>query len=135
MISRRDLMKTDILDHVKLLEFILDETQGKSCGINRNGYLPEKIDKGTDMVFMGMGEHNPLDFVPICPNVFHFRNDNVNTEHVIFGKHQPCINNKNGLFILHHHHIQTNFTQTAKGDYFQHDLYFFLRACLKIIGS
>ena len=46
-------------------------------------------------------------------DIAHVRDDIINTQHVIFGKHQACIYNKRRTVFFNHHHIEADFSQAA----------------------
>ena len=53
---------------------------------------------------------------PVFEKIAEIGNDYVDSQHLIFGKHQPRVHNYNGVLIFEHHHIEAYFAQTTEGD-------------------
>ena len=106
------------IKEIKLPELVLYHTEGERRTIHGDRKFPQEIGNSSHMILMGMGSGQRA----FSRSLFSLRysisgNNNVHPQHVILGKHETGINDNDGVTILDDHHVQTDFTQSAKGYY------------------
>ncbi len=101
-----------------LFKLVPYHSQRKGGSENGSVDIPKQVRQRTDVVFMGMGQNDSQNFGFVLPDIIHVRNNKINTQHVVFGKHQARVNNDKAVDILNDHHIEANFSQPAQRDNF-----------------
>ena len=72
---------------------------------------------------MAVREKYGLDFVLVFEQVGDVRNDDVDAQQLLIGKHDARINDNHGAVRAERHHVHAEFTESAKGNDFEcHDL-------------
>ena len=69
-----------------------------------------------DLVLMAVGQEYPAHPVDLVAQIGDIGNDQVNAEHVRFGKHQAAVDDDDILAVLEGGHVQPDLPETAEGD-------------------
>ena len=84
---------------VMFTELFFYEAQGQRSSIYRDiDFLEEKRER-TCMVFMPVGNNNPLYLFPVSKQIRELRYDKINPEHIFLREHESRINNNNIIII------------------------------------
>ena len=114
-----DFVQLAGVQHVVLVELMPHQTEGKGRAEHRSvGYF-QQVGQRADVILVGVGQHDSGDQRTVFLYVIQIRDDEIDTQHVVFRKHQPGIDDKQRRAVLEDHHIETNFTEPAQGNDFQ----------------
>jgi len=69
------------------------------------------------MVFMSVCQQDSPHLVPVFQYICEIRNNKVDTQHVLFRKHEAGINNDNIVIVFHDGHVEADLLNTAEGYY------------------
>ena len=100
------------------LELDLDQPLGQLGGIDRRLKLGQQIGQRADMVFVAMGDNDAPYFSLPLQEIADIGNHQIDAQHFFFGEHESGVDDNNVILIFHDHHVFTDFTQPAEGNYF-----------------
>jgi hypothetical protein len=70
------------------------------------------------MIFVTVREDNRLQAILIFEDVGNIGDNQIDTEHIVFGKHQPRVNHNHFVAVADNRHIFADFTESAQRNYF-----------------
>ena len=111
-----DLDQAGPVEQIVFPEFFPDQGQGEGCPVYRDGQFADEERNGAYVVFMAVCYHKSGHPVPVFEKIAEIGNDYVDSQHLLFGKHQPGVDNYNGVLIFEDHHVEAYFAQTTEGD-------------------
>ncbi len=65
---------------------------------------------------MPVGQDDGLDLIPSVQQVSVIGDDQVDAKHIVFGKHQPSVDDENLPLALDDHHVLAHLAQPAEGN-------------------
>ncbi len=73
------------------------ESEGHGCAINRDVDVAEEIGKGTDVVFVAVGQNDAITSAVRSDQPAPIGKDEVDPEHLLLGEHEPAIDQQRAL--------------------------------------
>ena len=77
--------------------------------------FPEQVGKGTDVVFVAVGEHHAFDLIGALQQVVEVRVDDIDARLVI-GKRDPAVEYEQPSGALDHEAVHPDFPESPEGD-------------------
>jgi hypothetical protein len=111
-------MQTAWRHNVEFFEFVLNDSQGEGRGEDRGVDLFQQKRQGPDVVFMSVGQDNTGYQRTVFFHVVHVRDNIIDTQHIIFRKHQARVHNEQRCAVLENHHVEADLSETAQGNDF-----------------
>ena len=109
----------DDVQHLVLLELVLDQGHRELCRINGHIDLAEHIRDRPDVVLMTMCDHKSLYLAVVLFQIKCIRKHKINTQHVIFREGHTAVNDDDGIPVLDRGNVHSDLLQTAE----RNDLY------------
>jgi hypothetical protein len=66
------------------------------------------------MVFVTVSDYDSPDFIAPFDDITEVGDNQVDAEHIFFGKHKSGINNDDIIIVFQHHHVLADFTQPTE---------------------
>ena len=107
-------MQFRLVEKPMLCQFTFDQTDRKSCGINRNIKFLQKIRYTSYMVFVPMGYDKTFDLVCISFHIRKIRYYRIYSEKLGPGESQTAVNNEHIPCVFVNGHVFTDFVHTAQ---------------------
>ena len=102
-----------------LLQFELDQTEGKRRGMDGGVDCLQHIGQSADMVFMSVRNKEAAKLLLIFYEIGNVGNDEIDAVHIVLGKTEAAVNNDHILSVLQNGHVFSDFIQTAQRNNFQ----------------
>ena len=100
--------------HAVLLQPSRQNTQRQPRTVNRHVNLLQHIRKRTDMVLMPVGEDDGLNLFAILQQIRNIGNHEINSQHIVLGEHQSCVDQQNLIVHAKNRHIFADLPQAAQ---------------------
>ncbi len=105
--------------HLVLRKFVLNQSDGQLCSVNRNIDLLENIRQRSDVVLMSVCDDKALDLVDVVLQIGDIRDDTVDSEHVILRKGETAVHHNDTVLIFEGSNVHSDLLQAAQRDNFQ----------------
>ena len=76
----------------------------------------EGVGQRADVILVPVGEHDAADVADALLQPRDVRDDQVDAEHLLFGEHQPRVDDDDIVAAAERHHVATDLAQSAERD-------------------
>ena len=113
-------LQVDALAGAALLELDAYHALRQQAGVEGHVVqLRQQVGQGADVVFVAVGDDDAAHLVLVLHHVAHVRDDQVDTQHVLFGEHQAGVDDEDVITVLQRHHVLADLAQPAEGYHLQ----------------
>jgi hypothetical protein len=98
-----------------LFQFLGGQGQGEFRPVKRRVAGPHEPGQGADVVLVPVGEDDAFEFVLVGQNEIEARDDHVDAEQGIVGKHQAAVHHDHGVSRHHGQAVEADFAEPAQG--------------------
>ena len=99
-----------------LFQLFLDERHRKERRIDRHIQFLEHVRYGSDMVLVAVRDDKSLDFAVIFHKISDIRDDEVHSQHVIFGERKTAVDDHDAVPVFKRCHIHPDLLESAERD-------------------
>ncbi len=100
----------------KFLELFPDEPQGEGRAEEGRSDVPQDKGEGADVVFVAVGEDDAADLLPVLTEIGDVGDDDVDPQHVRFGKHEAAVHHDDVVSVLKDGHVHPDLPHSTQGD-------------------
>ena len=118
--SSEDFMELRRVGLAELLEPIPDDPEGERGPENRHVGDSQQEWQPAHMVLVGVGENHRRQPLGVLPKVLHVGDHEIAPQHVAFRKHEPAVDDENGVAVFEGHHVEADLTEPTQRDDLQH---------------
>ena len=111
-----DGFQRGVVQHPASGQLDLQQSAGQPGGVDRRVDQLHHVADGAGVVFVAVGDDNSAHLVDLVFQVSKIRDDVVDSEHIVFGEHDPRIDNQNVVAIFNGHHVLADLPKTPQGD-------------------
>ncbi len=97
----------------------LDQAARQRGGVDRRferQHIAQQIGQRADVILVAVGDHDGRHIAGALAQIAEVRDHHVNTPHVVFGEHDPGVNDQDAVVLFEEQHIFADFPQTAEGN-------------------
>src|ERR1700758_1094130 len=111
-----DLDQLRVIEHLVLFELAFHISKGELGAVYGHVQLGEDPGQAADVVFVAVGEDDSAHMVAVLDEVGDVGDDDVDTEQLGFGEHQPGIDDEDVVFVAEGEAVHAELAQSAEGN-------------------
>ena len=109
-----------VAQEVLFVELAADQRHGKGAGVDRHVDLLQEEGQAADVVFVAVGDEDPLDLFLVFDQVVVVLDHVVDAEQFVFGEEHPAVDDHDFVLELNAVHVLADFAQSpdsVEGDF------------------
>src|ERR1700722_12439867 len=113
LISRSNFVEFRGVERPMLFELLAHDRERELRAIHRDVKVAQNVGKRSDVVFVRVRENNSAYHALVLLQVGGIRDDDIDAEQLLLGKHQSGVNYDDVVRNAERHHVHSEFAQTA----------------------